>query len=153
MKRDTKKQLIAVVVLLMFVGSSIAFALISTFGSTKPKEQFIFDKPLTNSEEAVFLQQNKVVMKFFFLTTCPVCKSMEPVVEELVQEFNGKLIVEMIDARKYRDEATQYNIENVPTFYIKGKTIDIFVGKMEKEELYNRICALYFEQIEECPIS
>lgn len=149
MSKIYKNKIFVLVVLILFVGSSFAFALVNVFPEEK-KASYVFDTPLSNQDEAVFLQQNKVVMKFFYSPTCPICENMDPVVDELVNEFGGSLIVEKISVVDYADFATQMDVERVPFFHIKGKTVDTYTGEIDKEELFTKICNLYFEEIDVC---
>jgi thioredoxin 1 len=150
MPRLTKQQIFALFVLFIFVGSSAAFALLNVIPITKPKPQLVFDRPLSNAEEAPFLQQNKVIMKFFYSPECPACATMEPVVDQLVAEFAGSLIVEKINIEEWPDETAAFEITAVPTFYLKGWTVDRVVGEANIDELFSRICELFFEPIDIC---
>lgn len=48
-------------------------------------------------------------------TKCIPCKMMEPVLEELRNEYKGKLTVEFIDVWENRDASTQYGVQAIPT--------------------------------------
>lgn len=150
MKKETQKQIFTLFVLFMFLGSGLAFALMYAFPTEQKQTTYIFDRPLTDEEEAVYLQSNVVVMQFFFSPTCPHCQAMEPVVEQLAEEFSGYLIVERINVQQYRQIAESNNIQGVPTFILKGSSIDKVVGEVPKENLKSSVCNLYTEPIEFC---
>ena len=45
-------------------------------------------------------------------------RSVTAVVEDLAQNYNGRLTVVMLDAMEYRDYITKYEIEAVPEFVL-----------------------------------
>jgi hypothetical protein len=70
----SKKQLFAIFVLVTFLGSSAAVAIMDAFVPTQSKQQLIYDGPLLNSEEAPFHQKNYVVIKLFTSIDCNTCE-------------------------------------------------------------------------------
>ncbi len=56
---------------------------------------------------------------------CIPCKMMAPILEELKREYQGRLIVEVIDVRKDRAAGAEYGITVIPT--------QIFLGPAGKE--------------------
>jgi thioredoxin 1 len=69
---------------------------------------------------------------------CIPCKKMAPILEELKQEYAGRMDVEFIDVWKNRDAARPYGIETIPTqvfFDASGKEIYRHVGFFSKEEI------------------
>jgi thiol-disulfide isomerase/thioredoxin len=150
MKRDTKKQMFAIFMLVTFVGSTAAIAFMSSFGTEEEKVQLIVDKPLTNAEEAAYLQKNYVVLKYFYSDECTACDT--PMVEQLVQDLAGKIIIEEIDTMLYPEEATTYSVQSVPYYYFKGSTITKLSGNVTSVELFNAACDIYFEPIDQCSL-
>lgn len=151
MNRETKKQVYALLVLFLFLGSSIAYALTYVFPTQqKPKNPYIFDAPLSQQEEAQYIQQNKVIMKFFYQQGCIYCEKMEPILEEIINELGNNLVTEKIDIRQYKETITQYDISGTPTIVLNGKTIDRIEGEATKEDLTSRICSLYFDPVDVC---
>lgn len=155
MKKETKKQLFAIVVLLLFMGSSIAYAVISIV----PKEEtgqkkigYVVNQPLTENEEAYYLQQNIVVMKYFYSEDCVGCKSTESIIDQATQYFNGKLLVEKIDMNKYANETSDLSITKAPTIYLKGNSIDVITEDITYNQLITKICVLFFNYVNECSI-
>ena len=63
---------------------------------------------------------------------------MAPIVEELQEEYKGKLDVEFIDVWKQLDAGTGYGIKVIPTqifFDQKGEEFARHEGFMSKEEI------------------
>lgn len=154
MKRETKNQIFTVIVLLLFVGSGIAYAIFSVFPVTeKPKIENVVDKPLSDAEEAQYLTQNKVVIKYFYSPTCVACQQQEPILEEVINYFDGNMLTEKINIFEYRDQIAVNDIKSTPTFIIKGKSIEQIEDVITKDDLVSKVCGLYFEPIDKCSVS
>jgi hypothetical protein len=150
MNRERKKQLIALFILVTFVGSSAAFALISVTGSGKTQAvQTVFEYPLNNSEEAPFLQQNYVIVKYFWSGNCLDCDLSDQALAGASTELNGTLVVEHIKMEDWANYTAELGITSVPTFYLKGNTI-IITNTTNSDDLVRAICPLYFNHIEAC---
>lgn len=151
MKKETKRQLIAIFILLMFAGSSIAFAFISVIpGQEQPEEvQLIFNRPLENAEEAPYLQQNYVIVKYFWSDDCADCDLAEAALMETKAELKDKIVIEKIKLEDWPEHAETLDIESAPTFYLKGRTI-VTTRTTDQDDLIRAICPLYFYYIDEC---
>ncbi len=151
MRKDTKNKIFTLFVLAMFLGSTVAFALMFVLPTNNEQEvKFVYDAPLPEDKEAVFLNSNIVIIEEFFSPTCPHCRAMKPILDEIVSEFNGNVVLEKVDVNKYQIETRRYNVDGVPTFILKGKTMDRVVGEVPKETLVKRICALFTTPIDKC---
>ncbi|MBD1397054.1 thioredoxin [Pontibacter sp. JH31] len=58
------------------------------------------------------------VLVDFYADWCGPCKTMNPVVEKLAQDFSGKLKVIKINVDKNQAAAQQYRVQGVPTFML-----------------------------------
>jgi thiol-disulfide isomerase/thioredoxin len=150
MNREKKKQVIALFILFMFVGSSAAFAIMSVVeGEKKEEAQTVFDRPLENSEEAPFLQQNYVIVKYFWSDDCFDCDLADEALAAAKAELGNRLIVERIKMEDWANYTMELGIDSAPTFYLKGQTV-ITTKTTDSDELVRAICPLYFYNIEEC---
>lgn len=69
-------------------------------------------------------------------TTCIPCQKMKPVLEELKEEYKGKVIIKTYDINKNREAAYQYKIKVIPTiilFNSKGEEVARGEGYMPKD--------------------
>jgi thioredoxin 1 len=69
---------------------------------------------------------------------CIPCKMMKPILEELRNEYKGKLTVEFIDVFENRAAGNSYGISSIPTqvFYDKnGKEFSRHTGFISKEDI------------------
>jgi thioredoxin 1 len=69
---------------------------------------------------------------------CIPCKMMAPILEELRQEYKGRLEVTFIDVWKNQDAGRQYGIRLIPTqifFDASGRELYRHEGFMAKEDI------------------
>lgn len=70
--------------------------------------------------------------------TCISCKKMKPILEELQNEYRGRVIILFIDVKEEPKAVQKYNISLIPTqiFINKdGKEVHRHVGFYEKEKI------------------
>ncbi len=150
MRKETKQQIFAIFVLLMFAGSSLAFAVSVVLGRQQPQTAAISDKPFADSETARFLENNIVVVDFYYSQDCADCAAADSAITGLAQDLSGYLAIDRIDAEKYKSLAEANEIMRFPSFVLKGATIDTISGATSKQYLKSRICLLYAEPISAC---
>ena len=82
-----------------------------------------------------------LILVVLYATWCPKCHMMLPIVDELEMEFLGEWKIRRIDIEKQPDEATNYDIEIVPTFILQkdGKEIGRMAGMIGEETLKRRL--------------
>jgi len=77
--------------------------------------------------------------------TCIPCQQMAPILEELKKEYEGRVIVEVIDVNENRAEAMKYKIRVIPTqilYDAECKEVGRHEGFIPKESLVKA-----FEQV------
>ena len=67
----------------------------------------------------------------------------EPVVEELSQDFDGKVTITQVDVDQSQDLTNLFGIRSIPTMVIfkDGKPVDALVGVHPKQTLMEKIQA------------
>ncbi len=71
-------------------------------------------------------------------TYCVPCKMMEPILEELQTEYEGRLLIEFIDITLEQERARSYGITVIPTqifFDPEGYEFSRHIGFMSKEDI------------------
>ena len=87
--------------------------------------------------------QNGVSFIDFVAQWYPPCRMMEPVVEELSQDFDGKVTIAQVDVDQSQYLANLFGIRSIPTMVIfkDGKPVDALVGVHPKQTLMEKIQA------------
>lgn len=107
-------------------------------GSKIAKEEIKMEVVLTSSnfEKEVYDSEIPVLVDFY-ADWCGPCKAMAPVVEELAEEYAGKVKVGKINVDNAMDIATKYRIMSIPTFMVfKGsEAVAKMIGMQDKRVL------------------
>ena len=96
---------------------------------------------INSEEEFNSIMSNGVCLVDFFATWCGPCKMLAPFIEEIAEEYTGKVNVCKVDVDKVESLAYRYNIRSIPTLmYIKnGEVKDIVVGFQDKKQISSKI--------------
>ena len=77
-------------------------------------------------------------------TWCGPCRMVAPIISELAQEYDGKLVVGKCDVEENDDIAMEFGVRNIPTvlFFGGGRRVDEFVGAASKDKFEEKFKAL-----------
>ena len=91
-------------------------------------------------EEEV-LNADTPVLVDFWADWCAPCKIIAPIVEELAEEYDGKVKFGKVDVDSNPKVATNYGIRGIPTLLIfkAGEPVDQVVGAVSKSVLKQRL--------------
>lgn len=94
-----------------------------------------------DSFDNTVLGSDKVVMVDFWATWCGPCRMMAPTIEEIAQEYKGKIVVGKLDVDQNGQTAQKYQIMSIPTimFFKNGKVVDQVIGAAPKQMLTQKI--------------
>lgn len=93
---------------------------------------------VTDSDfEQIVLRATTPVLVDFWATWCRPCQMVAPVLEELADEYKGKLTIAKLDVDQNAETATKYHVMSIPTMIVfkNGKPVSNFVGFRPKEQL------------------
>ena len=77
----------------------------------------------------------------FWAAWCGPCRMVAPIVEQLADEYDGKLKVGKVDVDLNQRVASKFNIRSIPSilFFKDGKLVDTIVGAVPKPVLERKI--------------
>jgi len=87
------------------------------------------------------LNSDLLVMVDFWAEWCAPCFMIAPVVEQIGEEYEGKIKVGKLNVDENRLTAGKYQIMAIPTllFFNDGKLVDRVVGVVSKKNLVEKI--------------
>ena len=93
-----------------------------------------------NFEQEV-LKSDKPVFVDFWTSWCPPCKMMEPIIEKLSEEYDGKIKVCKLNVDEARQISMTYGIEAIPTMMIfkQGEVVGNIVGAVPYEMIVQKV--------------
>ena len=99
---------------------------------------------ITNENFASLKSGNLPLVVDFWATWCGPCRMVAPIIEEMAQTYNGKVVVGKCDVEENDDLAAEYGIRNIPTilFFKNGEVVDKLVGAQPKAKIEEKFQAL-----------
>ena len=93
--------------------------------------------------EAEVINSDTPVLVDFWADWCAPCKIIAPIVEELANEYDGKVKFAKVDVDSNPKTATNYGIRGIPTLLIfkGGQPVGQIVGAVPKSALKSRLDA------------
>jgi thioredoxin 1 len=87
------------------------------------------------------LESEVPVLVDFWAPWCGPCRMVAPVVDEISEQYDGKVKVVKVNTDENPSVASQYGIRSIPTLMIfkDGQRVDMVVGAVPKTTLANTL--------------
>ena len=105
----------------------------NTMGITQISDAKSWEVDVINSDVPVFVD--------FWAEWCGPCRMVGPVVEELANDYDGKVKFVKVNVDEANELASKYNVFSIPTLILlnKGEIVSQQVGAASKESYKNMI--------------
>ena len=92
------------------------------------------------------LQSPQPFLVDFWAEWCGPCKMLSPILDELAQEYEGRVRIGKVNIDEHQELAAQYGIRSIPTLLLfqQGQVAEQLVGLRSKRDLkiaFDRVAA------------
>ena len=96
-----------------------------------------------NFEDEV-IKSDLPVLIDFWAVWCGPCKIIAPVVEQLAEEYNGKLKVGKLDVDNNQETSIKYGVRSIPTLLLfkNGQVKETIIGAVAKQQIVQKVNAV-----------
>lgn len=99
---------------------------------------FVFDATQANFENDVINASfDQPVLVDFWATWCEPCKTLGPLIEKVVAEYNGAVRLAKVDCDTEQQLAQMFGVRSIPTVVLvrEGQLVDGFTGALPEAQL------------------
>jgi thioredoxin 1 len=78
-----------------------------------------------------------VRLKDFHADWCGPCKTQDPILDEMEEDWGDRVEFEKIDVDENQDVANEYQVRSIPTIVVENDdgVVERFVGVTQREDL------------------
>jgi thioredoxin 1 len=97
----------------------------------------------TANFESDVLKAEQAVLVDFWAPWCSPCRMVAPVIDELADEYAGRIVIGKVNVDENAPIASQYSVMSIPTLAIfkGGRVVDITTGFRGKADLVKMLDA------------
>ncbi|MBL0060686.1 MAG: thioredoxin [bacterium] len=99
---------------------------------------------VTDQSFADAVKTNKLLVVDCYADWCGPCRMIAPLVEDLANEYSGRVSFAKVDVDQAPNVSRQYHVSSIPTllFFKNGEMVDRQVGALPKHALQSRVESL-----------
>ena len=86
-------------------------------------------------------EEEDAMMIEFWAEWCGACKQMEPVFDDLAEDYGDEVFFGKVNVDDEREAAAEYEVRSIPTiiFLKDGELVDKVIGSQPKEQMAEKI--------------
>ena len=91
--------------------------------------------------EQMVVESDKLVLVDFWAEWCGPCKMIAPILDQIAQELDDKLVIGKLDIDENQNTAMAFGVMSIPTLLLfkDGEPVDRIVGYQPKPQLMARL--------------
>ena len=101
------------------------------------------NKPIILSDSNFDIEKSKfpLLLVDFWASWCGPCKVVLPIIEQLAQEYTGKVVFAKINVDENPILSKKFGIQSIPTMILfkYGEVIDIIIGALPKGQIESKL--------------
>ena len=103
----------------MFIAGMAAFPLlVNALRKPVPESKNIIHPESAEAFKSMISSKGKICLVDFYADWCGPCRSLAPVINQLADEYNGKINVIKVNVDKFQNLAREYDAGAIPTVII-----------------------------------
>lgn len=94
--------------------------------------------------EAEVLNSDIPVLVDFWAPWCGPCRALAPTIDQIAQDFQGKVKVFKLNTDENPESAVKFRINSIPNliFFKDGKPVDQLIGAVDKAKIEDAIAKI-----------
>jgi thioredoxin 1 len=91
--------------------------------------------------ETEVINSDKPVLIDFWAVWCGPCKLIAPIVEELANEYDGKVKIGKLDVDSNQQTSIKFGVRSIPTLLLfkDGKLKETIIGAVPKKNIVDKL--------------
>ena len=96
---------------------------------------------ITDANFEELLGTGKPMVLDFWAEWCGPCRMVSPIIDELAQEYEGRVTIGKINVDENDDVVGRFGIRNIPKviFFKNGEMVDKIVGATSKDKFKEKV--------------
>ena len=96
---------------------------------------------ITDANFEELLGTGKPMVIDFWAEWCGPCRMVSPIIDELAQEYEGRVTIGKMNVDENDDVVGRFGIRNIPTviFFKNGEMVDKIVGATSKDKFKEKV--------------
>jgi len=92
---------------------------------------------VTDKDFEETIEEYPLVLVDFWAAWCGPCKMMEPILEEIAEDYQGKVVIGKMNVDKNQNIPSRFQVSSIPTMILfkEGEVVEKMIGALGKEQL------------------